>query len=248
MARSAISLGTVLALAGVVLSGIALAHSPPPPPPPRIAPPHTHPQGQSYGNWATEWWRWALGVPASRNPILDETGEFCAERQVGRVWFLGGSFGSEPVERACTIPLRTALFFPLINTIHGAFLNDPPEQRTEAFVRSETACERPTLLEAEIDGAPVENPFQYFTGGGRSPLFNVQLPQDNVFGADETVIPELLLSPRAAAGYYLFVKPLPPGEHTISWRATWSCPFSEEPFMEDITYHLTVAPGGGNGR
>jgi hypothetical protein len=34
------------------------------------------------------------------------------------------------------------------------------------------------------------------------PFFNVQMPPGNVFGVDETVVPELVLSPSAEQGYY----------------------------------------------
>ena len=60
---------------------------------PRIAPIQSHPHGNTYGEWAAEWWQWALETPASVNPVLDMTGEFCAEGQKGHVWFLAGTFG-----------------------------------------------------------------------------------------------------------------------------------------------------------
>src|SRR5262245_40018690 len=99
-------------------------------PTPRIAPIHTEPAGQTYGRWAAAWWQWAIGIPAAVNPLTDTTGEHCAQRQVDKVWFLAGSFLLDPVVRACEVPAAKSLFFPLINTAYGAFLNDPPETRT----------------------------------------------------------------------------------------------------------------------
>ena len=100
-----------------------------------IAPIDTNPEGQTYGRWAAQWWQWALGVPAAVNPLPDTTGENCAQRQVDNVWFLAGSISSAPVVRACEVPAGKSLFLPLINNFYGAFLNDPPETRTEEFVR-----------------------------------------------------------------------------------------------------------------
>jgi hypothetical protein len=174
---------------------------------PRIAPINSHPHGKSYGEWAAAWWQWALELPASTHPLLD-LGD-CSEGQTGHVWFLGGTFASNPgVERDCTIPSGTALFFPLINTFYGAFLNDPPDQRTEEFVRAQVQC-TDTEISATIDGVAVHDPLQYCTGVtdnpdcSDSPLFDVQLPEDNVVGGvpeatcdpddegcDELVIPE----------------------------------------------------------
>jgi hypothetical protein len=100
--------------------------------PPRVAPISSKPGGQTYGRWAAEWWQWALGVPAATNPLLDATGEHCAQRQVDNVWFLAGTVGLDPVVRECTIPEGKALFFPLINN----FLSPPWEIRRRSVLRS----------------------------------------------------------------------------------------------------------------
>jgi hypothetical protein len=33
--------------------------------------------GKTIGEWSAEWWKWAFAIPASTNPMLDKTGEFC---------------------------------------------------------------------------------------------------------------------------------------------------------------------------
>jgi hypothetical protein len=177
---------------------------------PRIAPIQTKPEGQTYGRWAAEWWQWVLGIPAVVNPLTDTTGEDCGQRQVDSVWFLAGSNSPDPVVRACEVPTGKSLFFPLINNFYGAFLNDPPETRTEEFVREAGSCTEPAQISVEIDGFKVPRPLRFFTGasGSQSPIFNVQLPPGNLFGADEAMVPELVLSPSAEQGYYLFVRPL----------------------------------------
>ena len=42
--------------------------------------------------------------------------------------------------------LGKSLFFPLINNFYGAFLNDPPETRTEEFVRAAGSCTEPAQI------------------------------------------------------------------------------------------------------
>jgi hypothetical protein len=201
---------------------------------PRIAPIQSKPHGNSYSERAATWWKWALETPASANPLIDTTGANCDVNQTDHVWFLAGSFSSEPVTRQCTVPRGVALFFPLINLFYGAFLTDPPEQRTEAFIRSQVTCiEDASFSLVEIDGVAVINPRQYLE---KSVIFDVFLPEDNIFGATPAEIPDLTLSPSVDEGFYLFVRPLTPGSHTIRWRASSAaCGFSE-----DITYHLTV--------
>jgi len=203
-----------------------------------IAPIDTKPQGQTYGRWAVEWWQWALGVPLATSPLLDETGEFCSQRQVGKVWFLGGTLLPGPVVRNCEIPAQTSLFFPMINNFYGAFLNDDPATRTEEFVRSSSACTEPAEISVWIDDFRIPRSLHFFTGKLKrlTPLFNVQLPPDNIFGADPITVPELVLTPSAEQGYYLFVRPLRPGQHTIRWTATGCVPG----LSQDVTYNLTI--------
>jgi hypothetical protein len=172
------------------------------------------------------------------NPLTDTTGEHCAQRQVDTVWFLGGSPSTDPVVRTCEIPAGKSLFFPLINNIYGAFLNDPSETRTEEFVREAASCTDPAQISASIDDFKVRNPTRFFTGdsGSQSPIFNVQLPPGNLFAVDETTVPELVLSPSAEQGYYLFVRSLSPGTHTIRWISSGCVPG----LSQNITYYLTV--------
>lgn len=209
----------------------------------RIAQLGTRPGGQTYGRWAAEWWQWALGVPLATNPLFDQTGEQCDRRQVDDTWFLAGiAFfpGDEPgpVFRECTIPAGQALFFPLVNSFFAAFLDDPPEQRTEEFLRGIASCAVPVEATVEIDGFRIPKPERFSTGpdGSLSPLFNVQLPPGNVFGGGPEDIPELVLSPSAEEGVYLYVFPLSPGEHVVHWEATGCQPGN----VQDVTYFLTV--------
>lgn len=202
-----------------------------------IAPSQSQPAGQTYGRWAAEWEQWALGVPASVNPVLDAIGENCEQRQVHDVWFLAGSFGSDPIVRNCEIPAGKSLFFPLINNAYFAFLNDP--DRSEEFVRGQAKCTQPAEISLRIDGIRIPQSLVTFTGlrGSESPLFNVQLPPDNLFGADQNAIPDLALSPSAEQGYYIFLYPLRPGAHTIRWTASGCTAFNSP---QDITYILNV--------
>jgi len=203
-----------------------------------VAPLESVPEGQTYGRWAAQYWEWAVAVPAAENPVADTTGQYCGQRQVDRVWFLAGTFRSDPVVRACNVPANKALFFPLINNAYFAFLSDPPEQRTEKYVRSQAKCTEPAQISVSIDGSRVAHPERFFTGpsGSESPIFNVQMPPENFFGLDEAKAPELLLSPSAEQGYYLFLYPLSPGTHTLRWVAS-GCTAGG---LQDITYNLTV--------
>jgi hypothetical protein len=221
------------------------------------APVGSNPADQSYGRWAAAFWQWVLGVPDNKfsaqsgnqrvNPLKDKTGAWCAQHQIGDVWFLAGSWVGM-VSRSCTIPAGKSLFFPLINNVYVGFLSDPPDQRTEKWARDHAACTNPAQIAVSVDGIPVDNPLSYFTGssGSLSPVFNVQMP----FGIEEggsgnllksqgykiKQIPEWFLSPSAEQGYYLFLSPLRAGPHSLRWTAT-GCSAGGN---QDVTYSLFV--------
>jgi hypothetical protein len=159
--------------------------------------------------------------------------------KVDKVWFLAGTSKPEKTVRTCAIPANKALFFPLINNAYFAFLNDPADQRTDQFVRSQAKCTQPAGIAVSVDGKKIAEPEQYFTGhsGSESPLFNVQLPPDNLISLTPADAPELLFSPSAEQGYYLFLYPLSPGNHTVRWVAS-GCTKNGS---QDVTYNLTVA-------
>ena len=195
--------------------------------------PEDDPYGLSYGEWAAAWWTWALTQPASTNPVLDPTGEFCDEEQEGSVWFLAGLFGSGTVTRSCTVPADTALLFPVINQFYCAEPDDQPAQQTEEYVRNRLRFVPGAArdLYATIDGEPVlDIEGRYFE---QSALFEIVLPEDNIFGAPE--LAGLEFEPCADAGYYLVVQPLSSGMHTIEFGG------SLRGASIDVTYHITVS-------
>jgi hypothetical protein len=207
---------------------------------------------KTYADLGTEWWQWAVQAPAADNPLLDKTGEKCRVGQEGPVWFLAGLWGEGSVVRECVdVPGGKALFFPILNYVWLGFTNDPADLRTLDAIRELlSACDDNTIrdVSATIDGVPVARTVRYQTTAEEAPAFQAQLPTDNIFGATGSppdpddpdapmYIPGLILSPSVQKGIYLYVKPLPAGQHTIQWKGTWNCG------TQDITYHLTVLPG-----
>jgi len=176
------------------------------------------------------WEQWAFGTPAANNPVLDTTGVNCAVNQpVPGVFFLAATFDGSPVTRSCTVPVGTSFLIPLLNAAYFAQQTDPPEQRSEAFVRSQVTCvERAPVLSLTVDGQALPNPQSYLE---KSNLFPVNLPQGNLFG-----VPPQVLPPSVDEGYYAFVEPLTPGTHTVHFSASSSaCGVTE-----NATYNLTV--------
>ncbi len=213
-------------------------------PNPGVAPPQSSPYGQTYGEWAAAWWQWAASVPSGQNPLLDETGANVSSGQSGPVWFLCGVFNETgSATRTATIPAGKALFFPVLNTL---WIATPPDNATtweqpytdpstgitwpsmEAYARAqaEASMDSATDLACEVDGVAVKNVASYRE---ESPEFDLILPADNIFGLDPGEI-----GPGVDSGYYLFLAPLPAGQHTIHFHG------SLPGFTLDIVYNLTV--------
>lgn len=206
---------------------------------------------KTYAELGAEWWQWAVQAPAADSPLFDTTGEKCRVGQQGPVWFLAGTLGggdpNTQVVRTCEVPFGKAIFFPVINNAFFAFLSDPPEQRTAEFVRAqaEAGCDSDSIrsLSITIDRVAIARPERFVTFAEDSPLFQARLPTDNIVGATAADIPQLLLSPSAHKGFYIYLRPLAPGRHTVAWTATWDCTFSLKPLSENISYTLDVLSG-----
>jgi len=191
-------------------------------------------------NLAAEWWQWAYSIPTPENPILDSSGEKCVVGQRGSTWFLAGTFGG-PVTRTCSVPEGKALFVPVVN---NSFFDAPnlcgegPESTPVREMRAAAAgfIDGVTAVSVEVDGEPVGRVRRV-----RSPVFEVALPEDNVFDAQCASFggfPGGVYSPAIDDGYYVLLKPLDAGEHTLHFHA-------EHPgfgFVIDTTYNLTVVP------
>ncbi|MGW6130631.1 hypothetical protein ACWFNE_11470 [Cellulomonas sp. NPDC055163] len=197
-----------------------------------------HGHGAARGTTGAEFWQWGLTQPASSNPLLDPTGEFCDVGQTGHTWFLAGYTGGA-ITRTCTIPRGTWLTFPVVNAFYGATPGDAPEQSTEAYARSQVAGLEAgaTGLRVTVDGTPVRS---YRIRYEESVVFSVTLPADNIFGAPAGTV----VSPTVDAGYYVTLRPFPPGAHTIHIEGAVESVGPPGSFAVDVTYVLTVPRRG----
>ena len=211
------------------------------------------------GALTAEWWQWIMEIPSEVNPLLDTTGINCGENQQGPTWFLVGTPGDTVVgnlttgsaERECTIPEGKKILFPIFNTFCSE-LNDEatirdlldipegqpiPEAQLEEGLRlcAEDIIDLATIFEASIDGKEITNLEDFRV---QSPLFTISFPEDNPFGVTNfTDIPQRAVSD----GYWVLVKGLEPGEHTIEFRG--GIPGL---FVTQVTYHITIEPVNDN--
>ena len=194
------------------------------------------PFGKSYAGWAAAYWKWGLRIPADKNPLTDTTGEFADVNQFGPVWFVAGSLGSS-VARDIVVPRGKVLFLPVFQSIFGSGVYDC------APTVPGVTCDVPTLkaaaaanlglpgqvLDVTIDGVPVQNVDGYQAGSQHA--FSVTYPENSVLG-----VPAGTYFPQVANGYWLMLKPLSPGLHTIEARVF----MPSTPSFGTVDFTLTV--------
>lgn len=133
------------------------------------------------------------------------------------------------------MPRNKALYFPVANQIWSQSLTDPPTTLREmrAYVRD---AARGATLSATIDGRAVEGLERYYE---ETPVFPATFGLDNSWGVTASECAQrghLYVCPLTVdAGYGLFLHPLPPGDHTIHFAATF-----RNGFALDVTYSLRV--------
>jgi hypothetical protein len=234
------------------LAGSVLLMAPPTNADSRVFPVNSHPHGSSYAEWSAKHWQWLYSLPVDHHPLFDTAD--CSAGQSGQVWFLGGTFTLSTangivigkVTRNCTIPPGKALFFPLLDaecsTIEG---NGTTEEELRACAKSSADPIILGSLFCVVDGNPVSALAQYRV---QSPLFNFgPLPENNVLEASGIVAPAGSTSPSVSDGYFVILKPLSVGRHTIHFGGTADLTSSGGPiFIQDITYNITVSPQGKN--
>ncbi|MGA3316685.1 MAG: hypothetical protein ABSC64_09640 [Candidatus Korobacteraceae bacterium] len=216
-----------------------------------IAPSDSLPGGKSYEQWAAKWWQWAYSIPYSINPIWDTTGVDCAVSQRGPVWFLAGTGGFDAT-RFCTIPAGKMIFFPIINYLNDYPCPVPgfepgPGQSLEQFltigyssnIGARQIIDHVTAVSASLDGQPVQNlslPPENSPCRATSPGF--------IFRGDPSLQVVDPCLPRARAGvadgYWVMLKPLSRGAHTLVFSGTETWPPPGSPFTVTVTYNLTV--------
>jgi hypothetical protein len=160
--------------------------------------------------------------------------------QSGSIWFLAGVFSGGKVTRNCSVPTGTVFFFPVANTFN---FNTPnvcgqgPVNLTVADMRAANAAwvAGVTKTIVTVDGYSVANILRI-----QSIVFDVALPEDNVFDAlcSPLNVPANIYSPAVADGFYAVLPPLQPGAHTVHIQAA----NPSQGFAEDVTYNLKVVP------
>lgn len=213
-ARQTIRFCCVLALGlPCVFAGVAAAPARPSATPTDadqlLLPPDARVGRETFGDLTARWWQWAERMPLA--PYLDPDGRLCGFEQEGPVWFLAGTDGTFNARRTCIVPSGRHILVPVINMRtsntrprHGTRLPLPCKVLQESAAVNNDRLGSAVVL---IDGVRVSDVARYrVRSNGCFPLVET----------DEE-------SPSTAAdGYWLLIKPLPPGRHTLTIGANYA--------------------------
>ncbi|QBR45087.1 hypothetical protein [Stenotrophomonas indicatrix] len=161
--------------------------------------------GISLSEWTARWWRWADAQRVA--PYLDPDGRLCELGQEGPVWNLAGTNGRFQPRRQCVVPEGRHLLLPIINMASYQTGEDVSceELQAGAAINNDHLVSAVVLL----DGQPL----------GDMRLHRVK--SEGCFRMDPDDDDSRLA---AADGYWLMLKPLTPGRHTVSVGANYGAP------------------------
>ena len=197
-----------------------------------IVKPQSSYQGQSYGDWAAEWWQTMYSMPVvnGQHPLL--TGG--AVTNDGTLFLASSPSGPTTID--ITVPNATTIVVPVVNAECSTIEPEPFHGDTEPELR---ACanghiDNTSGLSATIDAVPVSELQTYRT---QSPLFEFTLPENNVLEFQGIEAPAGTTAQAVDAGVYLVIRPLSrQTTHTIRVRGT----FDEFGTTIDTTFRITV--------
>jgi serine/threonine protein kinase len=196
--------------------------------------------GKTYAQWAAAWWKRGLELPMTNSsgaihPWKDSAQFDVTESQTADVWFLGAPFGK--IRRNCLIPSRKSLFFQLFGVesssvepapFHGAMADD------QAAIARYWADHVVDVF-CEIDGIPLSNLAAYRV---QSPQISITTPTPWIQGETGGQ------GTSSGDGYFIFLSPLAPGEHTLHYGGTVRLTKAQDPIDLsegiDMTYNITV--------
>jgi hypothetical protein len=198
---------------------------------------------------SVDWWKWALSKPLKKSPLIGsyEGGAKCDGTPVsptpGKTWFLAGTTTGEKVKRTCTVPVKTELFFPVVNVVTFPFLKDEnrhnQRQLAKQYIRE--VLNAPDFRKSvRVDGKKVESDR---IDRALSPVFSFTVREHNIFDCPKcnppVDVPAGKYDDASSNGLWVTLAPLSKGEHKIHFEMS----ATTETFghvSQDNVYFLTV--------
>jgi hypothetical protein len=202
----------------------------------KVIPPSELAYGKSYTEWSIEWMKSFTSFDCDNNPWLSS--DKALFYQTGSVYFLAG-LNTEGASVNISVPEGKAILFPLTNYVNDYPCPDPtfapaPGQSLKDFLTEGIISFKNGVsgLAVEVDGASISDPASYWF---MTDLFEFTGNPDLATGCQFDVCITGTPQSAVAGGYYMILKPLSRGTHTVHYHSvTWGN------FVQDGTFNITV--------
>ena len=186
-----------------------------------LFPAQSHPYGSSMETWAENWWQYLFAIPAAQNPFLSTTSD-CSVGQGGQVFFIPPlPVGSKSLSRSCTVEHGKALGITLSSVLNDYPCPDPtfqpaPGQSLFDFLLAGAVAGNGDIAEIDVtlDGQPLNDILSYHFASHELMFIKGDLSLRT--GLDACITGDF--QPAAVDSYFILVKPLARGHHTIVRR------------------------------
>jgi hypothetical protein len=194
----------------------------------------TKPFGIPYKDWTAKWWNWTMSINKNNFTSSELAKNNCNPNSEGNVFFMigPGIASGQAKEKTCKLTTQQAV---LLTFLTGECDTGIPDAKNYTYKQlSDCAYEdnqAPIFTKsAFVDGVQVPDSNIKEI---RTDEFNLTIKPDNYYDADPGTFKA------AAHGYYLFVGPMPEGNHTIKYLATTEG--VEWRYASTVTYNFIVS-------
>lgn len=164
------------------------------------------PYGTPYTDWIKKWWQWDVSVPKAEHPVTNPK-TVCATKESGQVSFI--THNSQGLSHySCIIPAKNAIMVP-ISTASCTSI-EAHSTKPADLINCAVVGDQHITFKATLDGVRLNNLENNYA---TTNIFDMTVPNDNF---------EFLKGgtyPTGAGGYFVFLKPLPPGQHNLGITA-----------------------------
>jgi hypothetical protein len=203
-------------------------------------------KGKTYGQWGVSWWQWAVQQAATMHPDKSMTVDNCPGES-GRVPMF---FLIAPTTHSnCVVPEDTPIMFPTFNvewSVEEASMSGYPARQTcfvpaklfgtsyaallacatataDHLTRSSAGGNSEATVEARVDGRGLQN-LEDYRVRSNPPPFMYSAGPGNLFGLTDQD------GRSVADGFWIILRPLSPGKHTVQFTASVPFPDAQPPF------------------
>ena len=187
-----------------------------------------------------EFWQDLCPLPKATSPAWQNTGgrdaSFNSGKDLFRLCFSRNP--QETLTRNIHVPSGKGLFIPIMSVVVSHC--EKPNADIISIANNDQVSIRPPSLSLTLDGNSLPDINSHRVNPQEIGTFPVSFP-----AASDAIFTIVSSGPcdAAAAGRYVWTKPLTPGEHTVSWTGELHCVGGnciDTDYTEDITYKITV--------